>query len=276
MKAILLLASLAATATLLGATVENLPTLKVGSGIGSEVYSNVTVTSVTATHVYFAHSLGLGSAKLKDLEPEMQQHFHFDPVNAAASESQQAQANALYQRELAQRTSPQRPASAIETAANSAGVRTTERPAAGSQVAPHKLYAKSFLDQPAPALQVEQWLTPEPDTTRKFVLVDFWATWCGPCRASIPHLNGLADKFKDRLVVIGLSNETEAAVRKMTNPTINYSVAIDTQRRTSKEVEVRGIPHTLLIDPKGIVRFEGHPKSLNEQNLASLLDKYGS
>jgi len=197
-------------------------------------------------------------------------------VNAAAIESQQSQANALYRQELERRTAAQRLASAVEAVTNSAGVRMTEKTAADSEVAPHKLHAKSFLDQPAPALQVEQWLSPEPDTAGKFVLVDFWATWCGPCRASIPHLNALADQFKDRLVVIGLSNETEAAVRKMTNPSIKYSVAIDTQRRTSSDVEVRGIPHTLLIDPKGIVRFEGHPSSLNERTLASLLDKYGS
>ena len=108
------------------------------------------------------------------------------------------------------------------------------------------------------------------------MLVDFWATWCGPCRASIPHLNALADQFKDRLVVIGLSSETEEAVRKMTKPAIMYSVATDTQRRTSKEVEVTGIPHAMLIDPKGIVRFEGMPNYLNDRNLASLLDKYGS
>ena len=69
----------------------------------------MTVTSVTATHIYFTHSLGLGSAKLKDLEPEMQKHFHFDPVNAEAVQSQQAQANALYRRELAQGPPPSAP-----------------------------------------------------------------------------------------------------------------------------------------------------------------------
>ncbi|HEX4343451.1 MAG TPA: hypothetical protein VH255_08670 [Verrucomicrobiae bacterium] len=61
---------------------EKLPMLKVGS----EVYSNVTVTSVSKTDIFFTHSQGMGNAKLKDLDPEMQKHFHFDAakVNALA------------------------------------------------------------------------------------------------------------------------------------------------------------------------------------------------
>jgi hypothetical protein len=61
----------------------------------------------------------------------------------------------------------------------------------------------------------------------------------------------------------------------MTDPAIEYSVAIDTEGRTSKAIQVQGIPHAMLIDPKGIVRFEGLPQYLNEQNLAALLDRYG-
>jgi hypothetical protein len=61
---------------------EQFPVLKVG---GAEVYSNVTVTSVSVTDIYFTHANGIGNAKIKDLDPVLQQHFHFDPAKAKAA-----------------------------------------------------------------------------------------------------------------------------------------------------------------------------------------------
>ena len=63
---------------------------------GSETYSNVTVTSVTTTHIYFTHSRGLGSAKIADLDPALQQHFRFDSAAAEAKLEQQARENGMY------------------------------------------------------------------------------------------------------------------------------------------------------------------------------------
>jgi len=71
---------------------ENLASLRVGS----EVYSNVTVTAVTVTDIYFSHARGMGNAKLKDLSPELQQRFHFDPVKAANEQRGQVAANAQF------------------------------------------------------------------------------------------------------------------------------------------------------------------------------------
>ena len=122
-----------------------------------------------------------------------------------------------------------------------------------------KIWAKSFLGQPAPKLVVEKWLTAEPNCKGKFVLVDFWATWCPPCRKAIPELNALHKKFGDKLVVIGLSDEAEAAVKKMAEPKIEYSSAIDPQARMKKAVGVTGIPHVIIMDPQGVVRWEGFP-----------------
>jgi len=153
-------------------------------------------------------------------------------------------------------------------------------PADPSSDAGKKIWAKMLLNQPAPDLVVEKWLTPEPDRRGKFVLIDFWATWCPPCRAAIPELNGYQKKFGDKLVVIGISDETEEAVRRLTDPKIEYAIAIDTQARTKKAVEVTGIPHVLIIDPHGIVRWEGFPflagYELNEKVVADVIARYSN
>jgi cytochrome c biogenesis protein CcmG/thiol:disulfide interchange protein DsbE len=256
---IFLLAGLLAAVQAICAGEEQLPTLKVGD----EVYSKVTITSVTTTDVYFTHTRGLGTAKLKDLTPEMQRHFHFDPAKAAVKQSELAQANALYTKTVREAPAPRKPPEMAPGPAEP-----------GEEIPPHPIYAKSFLNQHVPNLTIEKWLTDPPEIQGKFVLVDFWATWCGPCRRSIPILNDLQARFKERLVVIGLSNESEEVVRRMTEPKIDYAVAVDTQGRTSRAAEVKGIPHTILVDPKGIVRFEGMPHFLTPKAVETLLARY--
>ncbi len=141
-----------------------------------------------------------------------------------------------------------------------------------------QLWAKSVLGKPGPELTVEKWLTPKPETKGKFVLIDFWATWCGPCRQAIPELNGYQKKFGDKLVVIGVSDEPEEKVRALQSPALEYSSAIDTQARTKTLLEVTGIPHLIIMDPAGIVRWEGFPflsgHELTEKVIEDLIAKY--
>ena len=70
---------------------EQLPVLQAGS----DTYSNVTVLTVTATDVYFTYNNGKGmaNAKLKNLSPDLQKHFHYNPAVASAVEQKQARAN---------------------------------------------------------------------------------------------------------------------------------------------------------------------------------------
>lgn len=259
LKIILLLAS----TILVARAGEHFDTLKVKGTI----YTNVTVTTVSATDIYFTHSRGMDNVKLKDLPPDLQKLFHYNAANADAAEKSRTLENAQYHQQLLLAPSPK----------TVTPDETRSPVAAGGDddfVAP-KLYARSVRGQPAPQLGVEKWLTPEPDGAGKFVLVDFWATWCGPCRRSIPELNEFYARFKDRLVIIGISDESVADIRKMTNPKIDYAVASDTQARSLRALAVTGIPHCILIDPKGIVRYEGMPGYLDDAKLEHFLDKYG-
>ncbi|MFT3904620.1 MAG: TlpA disulfide reductase family protein [Niabella sp.] len=141
-----------------------------------------------------------------------------------------------------------------------------------------ELWAKSFLNKKAPKLVVEKWLTEEPETTGKFVLIDFWATWCNPCLRFIPQLNAWHEKYKDDMVIIGISDETEDVVKGLVNPEPLYYEAIDTKARTKSKLRVTGIPHAILIDPHGVVRWEGFPflqgNLLKEEVLEAIFEKY--
>jgi len=262
MQKTLLIVLLVGLVSFSSAAEEKLPSLRVG--VNS--YSNVVVTSVTATDIYFTHSKGMGNARLNKLSPELQKRFGYQPDKAAAVEQQQAEANRNFQKDVAAKAAtPAKPAAGAT--ANRSDIVPGDIPVA-------KISAASFLGKAPPQMVVQKWLTPKPNTTGKFVLIDFWATWCGPCRQSIPHLNQLQAKFKDQLVIIGLSDETEAEVRQMKSPQMNYAVGIDPAGTMSKAMNVRGIPHAIILDPSGIVRFEGHPAHLNEKNVAGLLAKY--
>lgn len=139
-----------------------------------------------------------------------------------------------------------------------------------------QLWAKSFLNKQAPELVVEKWLTDEPETEGKFILIDFWATWCAPCRKGIPELNDFHHKFSDKLVVIGISDEPKKKIKRMKNPRIEYYSAIDQEKRLKNTYQVKGIPHCVIINPDGIVVWEGYPLleefELTESVVAGLLE----
>lgn len=141
-----------------------------------------------------------------------------------------------------------------------------------------QLWAKSILNEAAPELVMEKWNSEIPDTKGKFILIDFWATWYGPCRAGIPGLNDMQKKFADKLVIIGISDEPLEKVKAFNKPKIEYANGVDTKKTVSGFLGIKGIPHMILVDPNGIVRWEGFPGlkgyEFSEEILEALLAKY--
>lgn len=143
----------------------------------------------------------------------------------------------------------------------------------GTPKKPRRMWATSYRWTKAPDLVVEKWLTDKPETKGKYVLIEFWATWCPPCRRSIPLLNKFHKKYGKELVVIGLSEESQADVLKLKNPKVEYFSAIDTKQRMKKEMGVFGIPHVIIVEPGGYVIWEGFPLLKDYELTEEIIEK---
>jgi thiol-disulfide isomerase/thioredoxin len=106
------------------------------------------------------------------------------------------------------------------------------------------------------------------DLKGKVVLVNFWATWCPPCRAEIPDLMLLQEHYKDKLVVLGISEDdppVEDVKKFVANQKITYPVAMSTPEVRKIFKGVVALPTTFVIDPDGKLQ-QKHVGQLNAAN----------
>jgi thiol-disulfide isomerase/thioredoxin len=89
------------------------------------------------------------------------------------------------------------------------------------------------------------------------VMIDFWATWCGPCVRELPVLTEVADKYKDKGVVFYAVNlrETPDEIKKFQEKKkLKFTAALDSEGTIGDAYKVEGIPMLVLVDKKGIVQ----------------------
>lgn len=143
------------------------------------------------------------------------------------------------------------------------------------------------LGQAAAPLKITEWVKGKPVDLaalkgKQVVVVEFWATWCPPCRTSIPHLTEMQHQFKD-VVFIGVTDEEADTVKKFVDKMgdkMDYTVARDDERKTSEgymqEFGINGIPHAFIVDKEGRIVWHGHPMAgldkAVEEVLAGKLD----
>ncbi len=148
---------------------------------------------------------------------------------------------------------------------------------------PERAYGGNFVNKEAPDYTVETWISDAPETEGKFVFIDFWATWCPPCRAMIPHMNELQEKYGSKAAFIGISDEPEEKVKAFKGHkdrktgemhVIEYANGIDTSKKAKKALGIKGIPSMMIVDPNGKVVWVGHPGYVNDQLVEKIFTTY--
>jgi cytochrome c biogenesis protein CcmG/thiol:disulfide interchange protein DsbE len=95
------------------------------------------------------------------------------------------------------------------------------------------------------------------DHSGKVVLVDFWATWCEPCRSSFPRYQALLARYPDRVVVLGISEDDEdQGIDRFAQETgASFPLAWDGDKSVAQRYQISGMPTLFIIDQQGLVRF---------------------
>lgn len=140
----------------------------------------------------------------------------------------------------------------------------------------------------APALDIENWLQDGGGKFKevtdfeddKVYVVEFWATWCGPCISSMPHLAELQNQYRDSVQIISVSDESVDEVKDLMGKehpqagktfeeiTSAYSLTTDPDRSVHESymeaANQNGIPTAFIVGKKGLIEWIGHPGNMDE------------
>jgi peroxiredoxin len=117
------------------------------------------------------------------------------------------------------------------------------------------------IGQPAPDFTLKDMQGKNFNLTEQrgnIILINFWASWCGPCRKEMPVLQELQDKYQDLGVQvwgINVEQENQAGKDFLANLDLSFSIFFDETNKLSETYDVQAMPTTVLVDRDGIVRY---------------------
>jgi thiol-disulfide isomerase/thioredoxin len=142
--------------------------------------------------------------------------------------------------------------------------------AAGTGESADQRWAKiqSQLGKPAPEFEVGEWQSLNSEMKGgtiesmrgEIVVIDFWGTWCGPCKAAMPHSTELAERYADKQVrVIGIcnTNKSESMMETAEKHNGRFAMAADQEDKTKNAYGVQWWPYYVIVDREGVVRAAG-------------------
>ena len=116
------------------------------------------------------------------------------------------------------------------------------------------------------------------DYTGKIVYLDFWASWCGPCRKSFPWMSDLQNRYQNdlKVIAINLDEDREQALAFLKKYPAGFTVAFDPEEKVAEAYGVPGMPTSYLIGPAGQIvsshiGFRNSEKNIVESKIQSLL-----
>ena len=133
----------------------------------------------------------------------------------------------------------------------------------------------------APAIQIQQLVhgaSLDAEAAGAVQVIEFWATWCGPCLSGMPHLSELQQVYRDQVTILGITSEDLSTVEAFLASSagdggtwadvVKYRMAIDDNGATGaaymRAAGINSIPTAFIVGKDGVLQWIGHPASIDE------------